>query len=116
LTPAGSGSGGSPDGGSGTGGDGGVLPTGQARVAVQPTGTGAGRVTSNTGGLDCPGTCSVIVASGTAITLTATPDGHSNFLGWGGACSGSTCNLTANGDQTAWANFEAKKQPPVSTC
>lgn len=116
-TTGGSGSGASPSpdgGGGGTGGNGGTPA--QARVIVQFTGGGAGRVTSNTGGLDCPGTCSVTVVPGTVMTLSAAPDGNSTFVGWGGACSGPICTLTAHGDQTAWANFETHAPPPASSC
>jgi hypothetical protein len=116
----GNGAGGSPDGGSGSGGGvgsggGGAQPA-QARVSVQFTGHGAGRVTSSPGGLDCPGQCTVTVATGTAMTLSAVPDGNSYFVGWGGACSGSLCTLAANGDLTAWANFEALAPPPTPAC
>lgn len=86
-------------------------------VTVVPAGTGSGRLVSSPPGIDCPGSCAMTVDIGTPITLTATPDANSTFLGWGGACSGGTeCNLNAYSDQTLWANFEAKGPPAVSRC
>lgn len=48
-------------------------------------------------------------ASGTVITLTANPDGSSNFNGtWSGACSGTApCTLTITGPTTVNAHFAA---------
>ena len=41
------------------------------------------------------------------LTLTATPDPGSPWLGWGGACSGTarTCTVTMNSDKSVTANF-----------
>jgi len=46
-------------------------------------------------------------ASGTAVTLTATPDIGQPWVGWGGACSGTstTCTLTMDADKSVTANF-----------
>jgi len=45
--------------------------------------------------------------SGTVVTLTATPDPGQPWVGWGGACSGTspTCTLTMTSDQNVTANF-----------
>jgi len=54
---------------------------------------------------------SAAFASGTVITLTATPDANSTFSGWGptmpvGLCSGTgTCQLTMSGQRTVQATF-----------
>jgi List-Bact-rpt repeat protein len=82
------------------------------RVTVNATtGTGTGRVTSNPGGIDCPGTCTMTAQTGTSVGLTAQAAQDSRFAGWGGACHGSeTCTLTASGD--VWANFEKSVPPP----
>ena len=62
-------------------------------LTVTPAGTGSGVVTSNVGGISCPGTCSANYASG-MVTLTATPDGADTFV-WSGDCTGSaTCIVT----------------------
>ncbi len=59
------------------------------------------------------GACSASYASGTLVTLTATPSGSSTFGGWGGgACSGTgTCMLTMNSSQSVTADFVA---PPIT--
>lgn len=74
---------------------------------------GNGTVVSSPGGIGCGGVCAYMFAAGTNVTLTATPDTGSTFVGWTGACSGSatTCtlsNLSAN--QTVQAQFQS------STC
>ena len=80
---------------------------GQATVGntlnVVKGGTGTGRVTG--GGLDCGDACSGLAAG--SIALTATSDAGSQFLGWGGACSGlATCTVDPRAsDQTVTANF-----------
>jgi len=62
-------------------------------LVVSTTGAGRGHVTSEPAGIDCGGTCSASYASGTQVTLTATPDAGSAFTGWNdGDCSGTgTC-------------------------
>ena len=47
-------------------------------------------------GIICGATCSASYASGTAVTLTATPATGSTFAGWsGGGCTGTgTCTVT----------------------
>src|SRR5438552_7153387 len=88
-----------------------------ATITVAPNGTGSGRVTSSPAGIDCPGACTLTVQIGTPVTLTAHPDADTTFLGWGAACAGGTvCKLVPYSDQTLWANFEVRAQPPVSTC
>jgi hypothetical protein len=70
--------------------------------------TGSGTVTG--GGINCGvgGTaCSATPASGTNVTLTATPAAGQTFTSWGGACSGSsrTCSLTMNAARSVTATF-----------
>lgn len=73
-------------------------------LTAQKIGTGSGTVTG--GGISCGANCSVVVNSGTNITLSATPSAGSQFDGWSGACSGTgTCNLTMNSNLTATADF-----------
>ena len=65
-------------------------------------------MTSTPAGIDCGGTCSAPFASGSTVTLTATPTGGSTFAGWGGACSGTgPCVVVMNGTQTVAATFTA---------
>lgn len=84
-------------------------------LGVSLAGTGSGTVTS--GGINCPGTCSVTVFDGTAITLTEAPAsaaaGSQNiFSSWGGACSGglSTCMVTVDAAKTVNATFTLQHQ------
>jgi hypothetical protein len=92
-------------------------PVGMARVSVEFPGTGVGRVTSSPAGIDCPGTCSMTVTTGTNVSLSSQADGNSSFAGWGGACSGNAgCSFSASGNQTVWANFEKKAPPPANSC
>jgi hypothetical protein len=68
--------------------------------------TGSGTVASSPSGINCPSTCGAGFASGTPVTLTATPASGWIFSGWGGACSGSAgCTVTMNSPQSVSATF-----------
>ena len=67
-------------------------------LTVNKSGNGDGTVTSNPAGINCgPGctTDNAIYIINTMVTLTATPDGNSNFAGWDGACSAAGTSQTA---------------------
>ena len=84
-----------------------------SRLTVIKAGTGTGTVSSDPSGISCGTACAADFLTGSAVTLTATPDGGSTFAGWsGGGCSGaaSTCIVVMNGNQTVTATFTA----PVS--
>ncbi len=91
--------------GTGTiGGD--CSPAGTFFLNVTKASTGTGTVTSAPAGINCGATCSAFFASGTMVTLTATPTGGSIFSGWSGACSGTgTCNVTMNSTTSVTATF-----------
>ncbi len=73
---------------------------------VAEAGNGSGTVMSNPAGINCPTTCAANFWSGTSVTLTATPNAGSTFVGWGGACSGrGTCTVTMNSNQAVTATF-----------
>src|SRR4030095_11834691 len=56
-------------------------------LAVIPKGPGT--ISSSSGGISCGSVCSAAYASGTVVTLTATPGNNARFGGWyGGGCSG----------------------------
>jgi uncharacterized repeat protein (TIGR02543 family) len=60
--------------------------------------------TAGTGGLISPATGSY--ASGTVVTVTATPNTGFAFAGWTGACSGTgACIVTMDADKTVGATF-----------
>jgi len=77
-------------------------------LSVARGGAGSGKVVIHPGATKCSGPCSANFASGTAVTLTATADSGSIFIGWsGGGCSGTgTCSLTLTSDQTVTATFD----------
>ena len=69
---------------------------------------GTGSITSSPGGIDCGATCTATFASGTSITLFASPT-TGRFAGWTvGPCAGSTnpsCTFTLAANTTATASF-----------
>src|SRR5690349_10847543 len=80
-----------PDGAGGDDGD----DTATAILKVTLEGDGGGSVSSSPAGIDCAPACTMSVAPGTSVTLTATPDADSVFSGWsGGGCTGTgTCTV-----------------------
>ncbi len=75
--------------------------------------SGTGTVTSGTGGIACPGTCSAAYAPGTVLALTETPGAGQQFSGWSGACSGTgPCSVTMNGALNVTAAFSPTSGPP----
>src|SRR5205823_4903352 len=64
-------------------------------LAISKAGAGSGTVTSMPTGITCGTDCSSY-ASGTAVTLTATPAADAIFTGWsGGGCTGTgACTVT----------------------
>jgi phospholipase C len=86
----------------------------QLTVTAPPS--GAGTIASSPAGISCPGTCTAMFASGSVVTLTASPAGNYTFGGWGGACSGTnSCSLTMTAAESVTANFNAGYGLAVST-
>jgi uncharacterized repeat protein (TIGR02543 family) len=80
--------------------------SGTNTLTVTKSGDGTGTVTSTPAGVSCGATCSYGYASGTVVSLSASPDSGSVFLGWGGACSGTgACSVTTSGAATVTASF-----------
>lgn len=76
-------------------------------LTVTRAGTGSGTVTSSPAGIACGTDCADSYASGTALTLTATPATGSTFAGWSGACTGTgTCSLTMSTARAVTATFD----------
>ena len=84
-------------------------------LTVTNAGTGAGTVSSTPAGVSCPGDCTEAYADGTGVTLTATASSGSDFVAWGGVCTGTgSCVLTMGADSsvTATFNFTPTPTPP----
>jgi hypothetical protein len=87
-----------------------IVPISADRLTVTLGGDGTGTVTSTPSGISCQPTCSADFATGTTVTLTATPTNGSAFNGFTGAgCSGpgSSCTVAVSGDQAVTATFTA---------
>ena len=69
------------------------FPAAPTAVSLTVTRTGSGSVASSPAGISCGSTCSATFASGTSVSLSATPVTGWVFTGWsGGGCSGTgTC-------------------------
>jgi hypothetical protein len=83
-------------------------------LSVSLVGTGTGSVSGS--GISCPGTCLNNYASGTLVTLTATPSAGSTFAGWSGCdtTDADFCAVTITADRGVTAGFTRKK-PPCGT-
>jgi len=103
-----------------------TVPT-AARLSVSLAGSGSGTLMSSPLGIVCPETCSHTYATGTQVTLVATPASGSTFAGWsgggwsGGGCSGiGGCQVTMSSDLAVTATFETlrpatvEKLPPAT--
>ena len=109
----------------------GAIPTFGLTVTIgQTNNTGAGNVKDSTGQISCTmaagtnggpgtqsGTCTARYPSGTAVTLTATPNtlgsNSSTFVSWSGSVVGTNCTATSTSctfaavqDNTATATFK----------
>ena len=81
-------------------------PSNLVNLTVQIAGGGAGTVTSNPTGINCPSDCVVTVLAGDSLTLTATDTADSLFTGWSGACTGTgPCQVTMDSNKGVQANF-----------
>ena len=68
---------------------------------------GSGTVTSSPAGVNCPGDCSELYASGTRVTLNAIPASRWQFGVWDGAYAGqgNPCTITIDAEKAASASF-----------
>jgi hypothetical protein len=85
-------------------------------LTVSKTGTGAGTVTSDVGGINCGTACAASSAPSTVVTLTAKPSAGSLFTGWsGGGCSEAyrICATTLNAAMSVTATFTANSNNVV---
>ncbi len=74
-------------------------------LSIIKEGIGSGTVTSFPGGIDCGTDCEELWEDSTSITLVATPELPSKFVGWSGDddCADGTVNMTR--DVQCTANF-----------
>jgi len=94
----------------GGGGGGGGTVGASFTLSVSNSNNKAGTVTGTPAGdkaISCGSACSSKFASGTAVTLTATPIAGKAFLGWAGACAGTsaTCTVTMSANLSVQATF-----------
>ncbi len=76
---------------------------------------GSGVVTSTPAGIDCSTECSAAFDQGAIVSLSATADDSSRFLGWSDGCSGSTtCQVTMAAAESVTAVFGAQAAPTLS--
>ncbi|HNI58843.1 MAG TPA: hypothetical protein PKW11_02755, partial [Pseudomonadota bacterium] len=94
----------------------------QKAIIVTRSGTGLGKVATAGGEISCGTDCSRLYAPGTSVTLTATADQASTFVGWSGACTGTspTCDIKLSTDPnektvTVDAKFDTQYVPPAVT-
>ena len=83
------------------------INTTEFTLTTTESGNGGGTITSSPAGINCPaGACAASFANSTVVTLTATANPGSTFMGWSGACEGTgTCTVTLNSDQSVSAQF-----------
>lgn len=85
----------------------------QEPLTVTLAGGGTGSVQDSDYDIHCPTTCSYDYDQGSVVELTASPDSGMEFVGWGGACSGTqSCIVTMNAAENVTATF-AEIPPPV---
>jgi len=82
-------------------------------LTVTKSGSGAGTVTSNLGGISCGSTCAFPYLTNTLVNLTATAAADSHFVGWSGSCAGSspTYGVTMDAHKSCNAEFDGGVGP-----
>ena len=90
----------------------------QYGLTMSYSGAGSGTITSSPLGITCAlSVCSGNFDGGTVVTLTATPDATSTFVGWSGACvCADVCTVTMSAARSVTARFINNCTPqPTST-
>lgn len=85
-----------------------------APLSVSVAGPGSGRVSADSGGISCPGTCRADYIQGARVRLSAAPAAGSVFSGWSGACAGSggACEVTLSAARNVAASFALADPDP----
>lgn len=79
----------------------------QYELTVSGTGTGTGTIESTLAGIDCGSDCDQEYDEDTVVNLSQTADSGSEFIGWGGACSGTgSCQVTMSSAKSVSATFD----------
>jgi pullulanase len=88
---------------------------GNQTINVGKTGNGDGQVQSEPAGITCGVSCAATYIYSTTVTLTAAPNGLSNFDGWSGACTGmGTCTVVTTQTNHVTATFSLKTYPVIT--
>jgi Calx-beta domain-containing protein/List-Bact-rpt repeat protein len=75
-------------------------------LVVSRSGSGTGTVASTPAGISCGADCSESFSSNAVVTLAATASAGSTFVGWSGACTGtSSCQVAMTADRQVTATF-----------
>lgn len=83
---------------------------GQANLQLSKLGTGAGRVFSTNGVLECGDVCYTSFDEGSGVTLKAEAAPGSVFVGWGSACTGTAdCQLLLTSNARVTAEFKREQ-------
>ncbi|HYJ47224.1 MAG TPA: hypothetical protein VEV81_11485 [Pyrinomonadaceae bacterium] len=85
-----------------------VTATFAPQYTLSVSGGKLGTVASDSSAIDCGKICSAKITQGTNVTLTATPAVGAKFLGWTGACTGTslTCTVRVTNDTKVQASFK----------
>ncbi|MFH1366202.1 MAG: hypothetical protein ABIG99_02345, partial [Patescibacteria group bacterium] len=82
-------------------------------LTITKAGTGGGTVTSSPAGINCGSSCSIPYASGIPVSLTATPNGSSQFTSWSGDTDCNDGSVTMNSSKTCIATFNLTPANPT---
>ena len=89
-----------------------VTPPAPTTNALTVSKSGSGTVSSSPAGINCGSDCSENYASGTSVSLSATPASGFTFNGWSGACSGTgSCQIVMSAARSVTATFTAASAP-----
>ncbi len=88
------------------------IAVGGPELSVTRAGSGSGSVSSAPSGISCGNDCSAAFPVDRTVSLSATAQAGSSFVGWSGACAGTSphCFLTGGQAANAIATFSAPQQ------